>query len=79
MIYCVISHDDTKTSLHCIESDLGKSKYIYNVLFERFSGQNRRLLELLSLPDNYFSESGFNFFKGDKRTPEISILESNKI
>lgn len=82
MVYCILSFDFEgcyTVALHCVNYDLEKSRYLYKVLLERFSGKNRRLLELISVPDDYFSESGFPFFWGKHRdTSQVTILESTE-
>lgn len=77
-MYCIVSFDSSYVFLHCVDPDLEKSRYLYNVLLERFSGSNKRLLELVSVPDDYFSESGFNFFRSNRsEDSQIKIIESN--
>lgn len=84
MVYCIVSFDFegcSTVSLHCVNSDLEKSRYLYKVLLERFSGENRRLLELISVSDDYFSESGFPFFWGwgkQRDTSQVTVLESTE-
>lgn len=80
MLYCVLSFNfegDHNISLHCLNSDLEKSKYIYMILESRLNVNNKKFLELVSIPDDFFSESGFQFFGRNRKDSKVIVIQSN--